>query len=60
MEERRSATLFPSRGVGKDLKPSWVLINANYVRAVINLGTLVLADENKTIPFSPCECQRRH
>lgn len=49
-----------SRGVGKDLKPSWVLINANYVRAVINLGTLVLADENKTIAFSLCECQRRH
>lgn len=49
-----------SQGVGKDLKPSWVLINANYVRAVINLGTLVLADENKTIAFSLCECQRRH
>lgn len=36
------------------------LINANYVRAVINLGTPVLADENKTITFSPCECQQQH
>ena len=29
------------------------LINANYAGAVINLGTQVLADENKTIPFLP-------
>lgn len=36
------------------------LINANYVRAVINLGTPVLADENKTITFSLCECQQQH
>lgn len=38
-----------SPGVGKDLKAPWVLINANYIGAVINLGAPVLADENKTI-----------
>lgn len=59
MEERGSAA-FPPPGRGKNLKPSWVLINANYVRAVINPGTLELADENKTITFSLRECQQRH
>ena len=40
-----------SPGVGRHLRASWVLINANYIGVVINLGTQVLADENKTIPF---------
>lgn len=35
-----------SPGVRKDLKASWVLINANYIGAVINLGSQVLAGEN--------------
>lgn len=47
-----------SPSVRKDWKAPWALINANYARAVINLGTLVLADENKTITFSPCWCQQ--
>lgn len=59
-ERKPSCPSSPSRGVGKDQKPSWFLINANYVGAVINLATPVLADENKTITFSLCECQRHH
>lgn len=42
-----------SPGVGKDEEASWALINANYAGAVINPGTPVLADENKTIIFLP-------
>lgn len=53
-EERMLSHPSSSPGVGKDSKASWVLINANYGGAVINLGTPVLADENKTITFFPC------
>lgn len=42
-----------SSGIKRHFRASSALINANYMGPVINLGTQVLADENKTIGFFP-------
>lgn len=49
-----------SSGIRRHFRASSALINANYMGLVINLGTQVLADENKTLRFffSQCECQQ--